>query len=361
MGGRWILRMIMAALIMSAAIGNAASAATESAGSAAGEDLWERYKAQFIAADGRVIDFYQEQGSHSEGQGYGLILAAANNDKKAFDAIWRWTKSNLRVRHDALFAWRWGKRATGAWDIIDYNNATDGDVLIAFGLLKGYQKWQDEEYRTAALKTVLDLRTKMSLDFHGKTVLLPSYYGFSVPVGVVLNPSYIVFPAYRLFAAFDDRGFWEKAYRDGFFVISKSYFGEHPLPPDWIIMHENRADIFREKGSLFGFEAIRVILYLAQEKTRQFEKGTNWMFDYFQRTGDLPLWVDLDKNSFSVTRANAGTFASFAAVARRFGKMDVAAKLAEQGRKQLDSEGTHNYYSYSLYLLATSGALEVID
>ena len=350
-----------AALIMGAAIGSAAFAAADLPAPAAGENLWERYKTRFVTRDGRVVDFYQDEGSHSEGQGYGLILAAANNDKETFDAIWKWTKSNLRVRHDALFAWRWGKRANGTWDTIDYNNATDGDVLIAFGLLKGYQKWHNEEWRTEALKTVSDLRTKMFLDWHGKTVLLPSYYGFSVPAGVVLNPSYIVFPAYRLFAAFDDRGFWEKAYRDGFYVVSKSYFGEHPLPPDWIVMNEGGVDIFREKGSLFGFDAVRVILYLAQEKTRQFEKGTEWMFDHFKRTGELPQWVDLDKNSASINGANAGTYATFAAAARRFGKTDVAAKLAEQGRKQLALEGDRNYYSFSLYLLGTSGALEVND
>ncbi len=353
--------MMVAALIMAAAIGSVASAATEPAAPAPGENLWERYKARFVTADGRIVDFYQEQGSHSEGQGYGLLLAVANGDKPAFDVIWRWTKSNLRVRHDALFAWRWGKRNTGAWDIIDYNNATDGDVLIAFGLLKAHQKWGDEEYRTEALKTVVDLRTRMAVNWQGKTVLLPSYYGFTVPGGVVLNPSYIVFPAYRLFAAFDDRGFWEKLYRDGFYVISKSYFGIHPLPPDWIVMYESGVDIFREKGSLFGFEAIRVILYLAQEKTRQFEKGTDWMFDHFQRTRELPLWVDLDKNSLSIATANAGVYASFAAAARRFGKAEVAAKLAEQGRKQLELEGGQNYYSYSLYMLGVSGALEVND
>ncbi len=350
-----------ALLIMAALIGGVASAAAEPAAPPPGGNLWEQYKTNFITVDGRIIDFYQEQGSHSEGQGYGLILAVTNGDKQAFDTIWRWTKSNLRVRHDSLFAWYWGKRNTGAWDVVDYNTATDGDILIAFGLLKAYQKWGGEEYRTEALKTVADLRTRMAVDWHGRTVLLPSYYGFGVSAGIVLNPSYIVFPAYRLFAAFDDRGFWEKLYHDGYYVISKSYFGTNPLPPDWIVMYESGVDIFREKGSLFGFDAVRVILYLAQEKTRQFEKGTAWMFDQFQRTGELPLWVDLDKNSLAIAGANAGIYASFAAAARSLGKTDVAAKLAEQGRKCLDGEKGQNYYSFSLYLLGTSGALEVKD
>lgn len=357
-----MLRIVVAALVMGAVTGGAASAAaTEIGMPAVAENLWERYKKQFVTADGRVVDFYQEQGSHSEGQGYGLLLAVAHDDRQTFQSIWNWTKTNLRVRHDSLFSWGWGKRPNGSWDIIDYNNATDGDILIAFALLKGHQKWHDVEYRAEALKTVAEMRTKLALNWHGKTVLLPSYYGFAVPVGIVLNPSYLVFPAYRLFAAFDDRAFWDKANKDAYYIISKSYFGEHPLPPDWIIMSESGSDIFREKGSLFGSEAVRVILYLAQEKTRQFEKGTEWMFDYFQRNGELPRWVDLDKNSVSINGASAGMYASFAAAARRFGKMDVAAKLAERGRKQLDYEGDRNYYSFSLYLLGTSRALEVND
>lgn len=345
--------MMAAALMMMTAAASPAAAAADA--------LWERYKTQFVTPDGRVIDFHQDQASHSEGQGFGLLLAVAYNDRQAFDTIWRWTKGNLRLRHDALFAWLWGKRPNGAWEIIDYNSATDGDILVAFALLKGYQRWHSEEYRTEALKTVADLRTKVAVNWRDRTLLLPSYYGFVTPARIVLNPSYIVFPAYRLFAAFDNRAFWDKAYQDGFYVISKSYFGEYPLPPDWVALYNGNSEIVMEKGSLFGYEAIRVILYLAQEKTRQFEKGTEWLFALYQRNGHIPRWVDLDKNSISADPATAGTYATFAAAARRFGKPELAVKLAEEGRKTLDAEGTQNYYSFSLYLLSVSGALDVGD
>ena len=45
---------------------------------------WEHYKKTFISNDGRVIDYYQEQCSHSEGQGYGMLLAVRHNDKETF-------------------------------------------------------------------------------------------------------------------------------------------------------------------------------------------------------------------------------------------------------------------------------------
>ena len=47
-----------------------------------------------------------------EGQAYGMLLAAAIGDEKRFDAIWDWTKNNLR-RPDGLISFLWsdGQRA----------------------------------------------------------------------------------------------------------------------------------------------------------------------------------------------------------------------------------------------------------
>ena len=99
---------------------------------AGGPAFWEHYKSTFISHDGRVIDYGQGQASTSEGQGYGMLLAVINGDKKAFDTIWGWTKANLTVRQDGLMAWLWGKRDNAMWEVMDYNNATDGDTLIDF-------------------------------------------------------------------------------------------------------------------------------------------------------------------------------------------------------------------------------------
>ena len=46
----------------------------------------------------------------SEGQAYGMLLAAAIGDSQRFDAIWEWTQDNLR-RPDGLFAFLWQQRS----------------------------------------------------------------------------------------------------------------------------------------------------------------------------------------------------------------------------------------------------------
>ena len=59
-------------------------------------DNWARYKAEFIAPDGRLFDASAENVSHSEGQGYALTLAAFHDDRETFARVWAWTAANLR-------------------------------------------------------------------------------------------------------------------------------------------------------------------------------------------------------------------------------------------------------------------------
>ena len=49
---------------------------------------WEAYKARFLMTDGRIVDTGNKNVSHSEGQGYAMLMAVASNDKAAFDRIW---------------------------------------------------------------------------------------------------------------------------------------------------------------------------------------------------------------------------------------------------------------------------------
>jgi endoglucanase len=68
--------------------------------------LWAAYKQRFISAEGRLIDDSAGNVSHSEGQGYAMLLAAFAGDRATFDKLWAWTSSNLEIRGDGLAAWR---------------------------------------------------------------------------------------------------------------------------------------------------------------------------------------------------------------------------------------------------------------
>ncbi len=55
---------------------------------------WTDFLGIFVSGDGRVVDTGNGNISHSEGQGYGMLLAVANGDAAAFARIWNWTQKN---------------------------------------------------------------------------------------------------------------------------------------------------------------------------------------------------------------------------------------------------------------------------
>lgn len=315
--------------------------------------LWEQYKSNFITKDGRVIDYYQNQISHSEGQGYGMRLALTYNDKATFDKIWRWTNYNLKVRSDNLFAWQWGKRPNGVWGAIDHNNATDGDILIAYSLIKAFEKWQDAGYKNEAITIIADVRKSLTINWHGRLFLLPSYYGFVQDSAIILNPSYFIFSAFRYFAKEDDKAFWEKIYSDALFLIGQSCFGKLCLPPDWIMLTDAKISVFADKSPYFGIESVRIMLNLSSENQPQFPKGVEKILEMYKQIGYLPFNIDLEKDSFSLKDAPAGYYAIFALAAKKTGNDALSKRLLKEAREKLYAE-KNNYYSFSLYLMATS-------
>ncbi|WP_161600530.1 glycosyl hydrolase family 8 [Mycolicibacterium hodleri] len=83
----------------------------------------------YVEPDGRVVRRDEGGDVVSEGQAYGMLIAAAIGDESTFRRVWAWTKSNLS-RSDGLLAWRW---LDGA--IADPNSASDADLDAVRALL----------------------------------------------------------------------------------------------------------------------------------------------------------------------------------------------------------------------------------
>ena len=161
---------------------------------------WRDYAARFISPEGRVIDTGNGGISHSEGQGYGMILAAAFDDRAHFEHLWQWTHRELQVRSDALFGWKW---EPGARKVTDSNSASDGDILIAWALLRADRRWQVPAYRAAAARILDSVRGRLIASSPFGPMLLPGPQGFQHGDAIVVNPSYWVFPAFSDFAVAD--------------------------------------------------------------------------------------------------------------------------------------------------------------
>lgn len=260
-------------------------------GSALPKTAWEAYKNAFISSDGRVIDRSNGDISHSEGQGYGLLLALLASDRPAFESIWQWTQRNLR-REDGLFAWQWHADKTP--HVTDWNNATDGDLLIAWALARAGQRWSQPDWiemaRTMArrLRETIIARTPFGL------VILPAQQGFERNGSYTLNPSYWVFPSFEVLATVDDPKTWGEVQQSGRKLLAMSQFpAAGGVVPDWVVLHPDArlALPMEPVRRRFGYEALRIPLYLCWAGI--VERDLIGAFLSAWRSDDHPAWVDL--------------------------------------------------------------------
>jgi endoglucanase len=319
--------------------------------SIAGDISWQTYQQHFLTSDGRVIDHIQQATSHSEGQGYGLLLAVGQRDRERFDRILQWTEANLQVRKDALSAWSWGRRRNGTWAIIDYNNATDGDLLIALALLQAHEAWRHDPYRQKALKIITDIRTKLAWEQDGYLLLAPAYYGFDKDSHLVVNSGYAVLPAFEKFAAVEERQFWQRVAKDSLRLLGKNRFARWRLPADWMTLKDGAVAVDANRSPYFGYEAIRVPLYLlwAGEKNA-LQVFSNYLV-FTDKLGYLPDRINLIDGSISADEAPAGFYAIFAGCAEVVGQKKLAQKFREKAAARIKTE-PKNYFSHTLYLLS---------
>ncbi len=326
------------------------------ANAAATHGTWADYRKRFMTADGRVIDTGNSDISHSESQGYGLLLALRHGDRDGFESIRRWTADNLMVRHDGLLAWSWGRRPDGTWAVIDYNNATDGDLLVAWALVEAGKRWQRDDYRTQGQALAREIQRLLKVGHQGNTLLLPGYYGFNQPEGLVLNPAYFVFPAFRALADGGNRNFWKTVERDALDLLEKSFTGPLNLPPDWLLLKDDRIAVFEERSDAFGYEAIRVPLYLALADLKAPARAFGPFLQWIALHDHLPVSVDLVRDRAALADGSAGFYAVMGRCAALVGEHTLSRKLLETAAAKIRNE-PQDYYAYTLYLLAQPGGM----
>ncbi|MBK4725714.1 glycosyl hydrolase family 8 [Pantoea agglomerans] len=262
---------------------------------ASAADGWSTFKTRFMTSEGRIQDTGNNNVSHTEGQGYAMLMAVYYNDRSSFDSLWRWTQKNLSNPNNGLFYWKY---IPGASDpVSDRNNASDGDMLIAWALLKAGNKWNVPAYLQVSDRLQKAIIDRNVITFAGRTIMLPGAQGFNKTSYVILNPSYFIFPAWRDFAARSHLKVWNALIDDGTQLLSEMRFGDSGLPMDWVAMNAD--------GSMapatawpprFSYDAIRVPLYLhwydpASLQLVPFQRF--WM--NFQRL-QTPAWIDVLSN-----------------------------------------------------------------
>lgn len=297
---------------------------------------WPLYRQRFLLPEGRIVDTGNHGVSHSEGQGYGMILALRAGDRAAFDAMAGWTQSVLGRSDMALHSWRYDP--TMANPVADPNNATDGDILIAWALMLAARRWGNSAHaqRSEAIRAAI--RQHCVAQRYGRMVLMPGLVGFATANALTFNPSYYAWPALDAFQAEDGAGAWSQVMADGTALVRLARFGPDQLPTDWVDLTGRDAMApARDRPPRFGFDAVRVALYaqMADRAALAAPIAAFWRAR-LAAARPIPAWIDVVTGEEAPYPLSSGG----AAIAGRLLGTAMPLQLAD------------DYYAASLQMLA---------
>ena len=299
--------------------------------------LWRVYRQRFLDPSGRIVDTGNGGISHSEGQGYGMLLAALCEDREAFAAMARWADATLARQETGLYAWRYDPRQPNP--VADPNNATDGDILIAWALALAGKRWNMPAYSTRSGALRQAIRRDCVVEQNGQSLLLPGLNGFVNGPRVTVNPSYYIWPALDAFARVDGHAIWEPVIASGEELIRQARFGPLQLPTDWVVVTPGLVAPAADKPPRFGYDAIRVPLYAAMGRRLPLVQPIQaWWTSLAAQHRPIPAWVDVVTGE----QANYPLSNGGAAIVARLTRQPAPA--------QLDSD----YFAASLQMLAAA-------
>ncbi|KXF83105.1 glycosyl hydrolase family 8 [Enterovibrio coralii] len=298
--------------------------------------MWHTYKKSFVTDEGRVVDTANKRISHSEGQGYGMLLAVHYDDKATFNKLWVWTQNNLQRDVDELFSWKWQPSTP---HVPDKNNASDGDILVAWALMRAEKQWRNEGYGRSARNIIRTLQRSHIQRLGGETILLPGAHGFTFKERTVVNPGYWVYPAFDAFSQYDKS--WERLSNSGLSILDKNLYGDAKLTPDWLEYSREKwqpADSFAPQ---FSYSNYRIPLYMVWgEKQHPLNRNyQNWL------GRDNVAWVDVISGQKATYQPppGANAIAQLVELADGTRSMKQGISVSPDGK---------DYYSDSLVLLS---------
>jgi endo-1,4-beta-D-glucanase Y len=221
-----------------------------------------RFLDRYVGEDGRVRRIDQGDDTVGEGQAYGMLVAAAVEDEQRFDAIWEWTKANMR-RPDGLisFLWRDGR-------VQDPEAAADADVDAARALLAAACHFDRPALRKEALELGGAIMDEETASFQGSPVLTAGPWARKDPV--TLNPSYFSPATFAALGAATRDGRWGSLSASSRSVTAMLMPAPSTLPPDWASIQGDTVVPIGSPGRpqgppQYGFDAVRTLVRLAED------------------------------------------------------------------------------------------------
>lgn len=231
----------------------------------------------------------------SESQGYGMLitlLAAQKGYAKEtqFMRLFYYYKSFQISEENTLMKWKQEKTDKG-WESVDDNNATDGDLDIAYALIQAEKLWPDsiEHYGDAAQKLLESIKNN---NYSEKTGLLTvgNWATVDPKAEMLIRFSDIMPTYYKAFADFTDDPFWTKLEINATKALTQmSQETSTGLLPDFAWVGENSIapvkpyEVAGKNDGDYAYNSARVPLRLADSDNPQVKAVLDKMLIFFDK------------------------------------------------------------------------------
>lgn len=251
--------------------------------------LWSSYRYKYIVEGARVISPDEGYVTTSEGQGYALLRALWSSDRQTFARVWNWTRRNLQVRDDALFAWKWKGR------VKDKNSATDADTDIALALLLGAQRFSEPEYERQAKRIIDDIWDKEILHLSSSKHYVVAGNWAPGEAFATVHVAYLAPYAYEIFGQFDRLHPWKRVIESSYEIFNWLYFDKKlKLPPELVYVNQKTGELEltrpgQSAPSRFSYDAFPIYWRVAADARwhgRSQVKLRKKMLEFFEAEWD---------------------------------------------------------------------------
>ena len=238
---RWIAALVASTTALSLGACTAAAAQKPADESVRRLDslsaLWSFYKFHYIDS-GRVVSLDEDRITTSEGQGYALLRAVWSEDAQTFASVWDWTRRNLQVRRDHLFAWKWKGR------VLDTHSATDADTDIALALMLAARRFSQPDYEREAREIIGDIWELEVLQMG--EVAYPTAGDWALrDRDPVIHVAYLAPYAYEEFAKIDASHPWPRLVDGSYRLLEWLYFEKQAAFPPEIVYADRKSGTLR--------------------------------------------------------------------------------------------------------------------
>jgi endo-1,4-beta-D-glucanase Y len=295
------------------------------------------FLASYLTADGRVLRHDQGGDIVSEGQAYGMLIAAIAGRPAAVRQIWSWTKAQLQ-RADGLLAFH----ATGGGEITGHEPAADADALAAYALLR-YDGLHDRAMHADGRRLAAAVLAEESVSLTGGEPIPVAGRWATLTSPPTVNPSYWMPGVFIALARFTGDGRWSRAASASESLLCQVAEGGRRLPPDWASLEDGRLTPAAAPGGgpgiRYGLDAARLPLWLATGRSEPGRRlAASWWTEVLsgdERAAGLALSL-----TGEVIDARTNPLPLLAAAASAAAAGDLAASRAlrrraiGQGRKQ---------------------------